>query len=176
MDNLVSGFILITIIFLIYNNKKQTVYKPAIYKPVLSDQPVYYNINLRNICSKVKKKCEENHLQEEHDEFLDFIKEKNQNCKEDKFNKYVDSLDLSNKIYDQPRQFYRDNSAYPDKPSYYGDNAFTDKMIHMSLKNKHAINNRARWNKYSFMPFIEEEIETHANSRWWDNQDLEQDF
>jgi hypothetical protein len=62
------------------------------------------------------------------------------------------------------------------KNNCYGDDKLTNKMIHMSLKNKHAINNRASWDKNSFLPFVKEELYSHENSVWWENDVLDDEL
>lgn len=61
--------------------------------------------------------------------------------------------------------------------SYNGDNMIADRMKYLSDKPKQAIIARSNLDKYTLAPFLEEELEQHANSRWWeDNQDLEHIF
>lgn len=61
--------------------------------------------------------------------------------------------------------------------SYNGDNMIADRMKYLSDKPKQAIIARANMDKYTIAPFLEEELEQHANSRWWENnQDLEHVF
>lgn len=57
-----------------------------------------------------------------------------------------------------------------------GDDKLTYKMIDMSMRNKHAINNRALWNKNSLLPYFEEELRSHENSIWWDDDTLDNQF
>jgi hypothetical protein len=68
------------------------------------------------------------------------------------------------------------NDLYKPGLGCPGDNALAKKMKHMSMKNKAAIDARSRMTKYSFMHLFDEELNDHSNSRWWDNQDLEQYF
>ncbi len=72
--------------------------------------------------------------------------------------------------YDTVNDLYKPGLGCP------GDDALAKKMKHMSMKNKAAIDARSRMTKYSFMHLFDEELNDHSNSRWWDNQDLEQYF
>jgi hypothetical protein len=55
-----------------------------------------------------------------------------------------------------------------------GDKRLSDRMKWMGQKNKFAIDNRAKFDKYTNLNYFEEELNDAANSRWWDNDDLEQ--
>lgn len=54
-----------------------------------------------------------------------------------------------------------------------GDTRLANRMKWMSLKNKQSKINRAKMDRDTFKKYYEEELETHANRRWWDNDDLE---
>ena len=65
---------------------------------------------------------------------------------------------------------------YKSQP-YNGDSSIADRMKKMSDRSKESIVVRARMDKYTIAPFLEEELAQHANSRWWENnQDLEHMF
>ncbi len=57
-----------------------------------------------------------------------------------------------------------------------GDTMIASRMSHMATMPKRAIEARARLDKYTIAPYLEEELGQHANSRWWDNEDLEHMF
>jgi hypothetical protein len=137
----------------------------------LTNDYLNYNLNLHNVCTKScesiasHKKKEKQLLDEltnkkkEYDKLITEQKKLNMEIKL----KNEDNLRNINKLYDLD-----ENSC--------GDDKLANKMKHMSLKNKQAIINRAKWNKSSFIPFIEEELNNHSNSIWWDNQDYENQF
>lgn len=57
-----------------------------------------------------------------------------------------------------------------------GDSALANRMKVQSGRAKESIDNKARFNKYSLGPYLEQELQDHANMRWWDNPALEQHF
>jgi hypothetical protein len=67
---------------------------------------------------------------------------------------------------------YHDRSNFP----LCGDDALTYRMYDMGQKNKHAMTNRAMWNKNNLIPYLEEELRSHSNSIWWDDETLEGEF
>ena len=67
-----------------------------------------------------------------------------------------------------------DMSIDHDSMGSSGDNRIAKKMKHISSMNKRAIDIRSRFNKYSIQKYFNEELRDTANSRWWDNDNLEQ--
>jgi hypothetical protein len=67
---------------------------------------------------------------------------------------------------------YLNNDDFPIQ----GDDKLTYKMIDMSMRNKQSMINRALWNKNSLLPYFEEELKNHANSVWYDDDALENEF
>jgi len=63
---------------------------------------------------------------------------------------------------------------YPGK--YSGDTMIARRMGHMATMPKRAIEARSKLDKYVFVPFLEEELEQHANSIWWERDELEHEF
>lgn len=63
-----------------------------------------------------------------------------------------------------------------DEIGSLGDNKIAHLMKHVSNKNRVAIDNMARQNKYTNINYFEQELKDHANSIWWDNEKLEQEF
>ena len=133
------------------------------------------NINLGNVC---REACNKNIPIEEQKRIVDIEQNDQRNIREDEgnqqnnqgANKNIKKLQKGDDLSDI-------DYLYDMRDGCYGDNALVNKMMHMGMKNKHAINNRARWNTSSFKPFIENELEDYSNLIWWeDNQDLEQYF
>lgn len=50
-----------------------------------------------------------------------------------------------------------------------GDNKLTAHVSHNQKKSKQSMDNRSMWSKNSLIPYLEEELQEHANSRWWDD-------
>ena len=63
-----------------------------------------------------------------------------------------------------------------DEIGSLGDNNIAHLMKHMSNKNRVAIDNMSRQNKYTNMHYFEQELKDHANSIWWDDESLESEF
>ena len=57
-----------------------------------------------------------------------------------------------------------------------GDNALSLRMLEMGKKAKQSIDNRAKFDKNSIQPYIEEELRMFSNSRWWEDDSLEYKF
>jgi hypothetical protein len=57
-----------------------------------------------------------------------------------------------------------------------GDDRLAKHVSHNQKKSKQSLDNRSLWNKNSLIPYLEEELEEHANSRWWDDDSLESRF
>jgi hypothetical protein len=69
---------------------------------------------------------------------------------------------------------YREN-LFPDA-SCGGDYLLAEKMKHMGLQPKVSIDAQARLDKYTNYGYLAEELDSHANSIWWDDETLEDEF
>lgn len=58
--------------------------------------------------------------------------------------------------------------------NFTGDEALARRSKIQSCRAKESIDNRARYNKYSAVEYLEEELRDHANREWWTNPDLAQ--
>ena len=63
-----------------------------------------------------------------------------------------------------------------DEIGSLGDNRIAHLMKHISNKNRVAIDNMSRQNKYTNINYFAEELKDHANSVWWDDETLEKEF
>jgi hypothetical protein len=63
-----------------------------------------------------------------------------------------------------------------DEIGSLGDNKIAHLMKHVSNKNRVAIDNMSRQNKYTNIKYFEQELKDHANSVWWDDETLEKEF
>lgn len=57
-----------------------------------------------------------------------------------------------------------------------GDNEFAHLQKHRSNINRVAMDNFARVDKFTNINYFAEELKNHANSRWWDDEELEKEF
>ena len=58
-----------------------------------------------------------------------------------------------------------------------GDNRLAHLQKKRSNKNREAIDNMARQDKYTNINYLAEELNEHANSVWWDDDvELEKEF
>ena len=71
--------------------------------------------------------------------------------------------------YDSVKNVYYD-MACP------GDNALSDRMLEQGKRSQQATDARAKFDKYSTLHYLDEELNNTANSRWWDNDALEHLF
>lgn len=130
--------------------------------------PIYINMNMRDACKKAD---------DAYDNAVKKIAEKDKSSCEKKlsderrkYNELV--LKYTDANPDAINHLYYDRSDDP----IMGDDKLTYKMMHMSQKNKQALTNRALWSKNSFIPYLEEELQSHAESIWWDDETLENEF
>ncbi len=122
---------------------------------------IYMNLDLKNIC----KKAEQVNVKDSPS------KEEQQNIAQSTSQSEItDSYE--SECYNDIDNLYHGKSNYP----LSGDDNLTYRMYDMGQKNKHAIINRAMWDKNSLIPYLEEELRTHANSIWWDDETLEHEF
>ena len=83
-------------------------------------------------------------------------------------------------ISERPKQLEYSENNYKynlfDEIGSLGDNKIAHLMKHISNKNRVAIDNMARQNKYTNINYFAEELNDHANSVWWDDETLEKEF
>ena len=54
-----------------------------------------------------------------------------------------------------------------------GDNAMVRKMVHTGNSNKTATDARHRFGKNTINKLFQDELDEHANTRWWDDETLD---
>jgi hypothetical protein len=147
-----------------------------IYQMVLEDKSV--NSNLPNLLAFMKLKNHSSSVpsQKYTDSEIDKLKKELKKQKKESEELLKVQRDMAERLQLEIEDPLQDINFLYDSNQCEGDDELTRKMIHTSLKNKHAINNRAKWDVNSFRPYVEEELNEHANSIWWDNQDLENEF
>ena len=57
-----------------------------------------------------------------------------------------------------------------------GDNMLSLRMWENGKRSKVAMDNRAKFDKYSLMHYFDEELRSAENSIWWDDDSLEHEF
>jgi len=57
-----------------------------------------------------------------------------------------------------------------------GDTMLCNRMKYMGVQAQLSKDIRASWNKYSVQPWLEEELQEHANREWWNSDHLEAEF
>lgn len=119
----------------------------------------HLNINVNDLCKDTDKCLEQCKVNE------DMVKDY-----KDKFVKERDArLRAEAPNYDF---LYYGNDDFPLK----GDDKLAYKMYELGKKNKQAIISRATYDKYSFAPYIEEELRNHENSIWYEDDTLDMEF
>jgi hypothetical protein len=86
---------------------------------------------------------------------------------------------ISKTALDNKKEFIKNLKAVNDV--YYeggcpGDDALTKRMLEQGNRSKQSIDIRAKFDKYSLLHYFDEELDSHANSVWWDNDSLEHKF
>lgn len=81
---------------------------------------------------------------------------------------------------DKPDKTCKTNPKYNydiiDELGSNGDNLLSKRMKQMANKNRESVDNYARQNKMTNMSYFEDELKDHANSVWWDDETLENEF
>jgi hypothetical protein len=129
---------------------------------------IYMNIDLRDVCKKVEQNDAKNASSASIEPTPDQSKPAPDQSKPASDQSKPTAPDISDDI----ERLYYGISNYP----LTGDDSLTYRMYDMGQKNKHAIMNRAMWDKNSLIPYLEEELRDHANSIWWDDETLEHEF
>ncbi len=124
-----------------------TIHLNSKYK---STPKIYMNLDMRDICKKT---------------------DENLSNKENQLNKPLPKETEKSDTADA-KDLYPNISSFP----ICGDDKLTYRMYDMGQKNKHSMTNRAMWNKNNLIPYLEEELRTHSNSLWWDDETLENEF
>jgi hypothetical protein len=57
-----------------------------------------------------------------------------------------------------------------------GDTMICNRMKYMAVQPQLSKDIRARWNKNSFMPYVEEELREHAEREWWNSDHLDEEM
>lgn len=89
--------------------------------------------------------------------------------------KVTDVVEIYKKPVTYSEENYKKNIF--SELSSSGDTLLATQMKHMSNKNREAIDNFSRMRtKYSNLHYFENELNDTANTRWWDDDDLESEF
>ena len=90
------------------------------------------------------------------------------------------TIDMESNEIKSPKQLEYSENNYKknlfDEIGSLGDNNIAHLMKNMSNKNRVAIDNMARQNKYTNIHYFNQELKDHANSVWWDDESLESEF
>lgn len=104
---------------------------------------------------------------------------KSETKSEPKINAESETTPIKSTVIFKPIEYSEENYKYNlfDEIGCLGDNMLAHKMKHISNKNREAMDNFSRtYSKYSNINYFEQELKDAAASRWWDNEDLENDF
>lgn len=168
-DLVIIILILVVILFLSKKNTSQ-----GFDNPEDGSNPYIFGVNIKSVCDDVKKNGSKQELTE-------CEKEKIKSCPPEKsletqlFEQKQKYNELKLQVEDKSPKFRFSNSdRYVfDNIGLDGDDVFTQKMFDMGKKPQEAIMNRSMWSKNSMLPFLEEELNMHENSIWWDDDALE---
>lgn len=167
MINPIIIIILLTIMLLYYNmfyHQYQYMSDKKDTSSVSSnlDKSTYLNINIKDICKSLdtESKKTSNEVKE--------LKHK---------------LDEQKELYEALRAKYekedvKKSDLFDNDPiGLVGDDVFTNRLVDMNKKSKEAMDNRTMWDKNTFTPYLEEELQEHENSQsWWEDPDIENEF
>lgn len=136
---------------------------------------MYLNMNLHDMC-----KHADNGIDADMKREIEKLKKEYSNKLDACQKKYTDEKKRGDQLYlkygdPEPNSvdfLYYGNDTNP----ILGDDKLAYRMHDMGQKNKHAMINRAMWNKNSAIPYFEEELNSHANSIWYDDDTLDDEF
>jgi hypothetical protein len=113
---------------------------------------------------------------ERNQDIIKKIEEEDENQEiKDKIEEAFTNIKLNNKPAEYSENNYKEN-VFDDIGSM-GDNLLAHKMKQISNKNREAMDNFSRMQKkYSNLGLFYEELTDAANSRWWDNDALDDEF
>jgi hypothetical protein len=152
------------------------VYTFLVNTPYMNTEPVY---------GSCKHKTNEQINEETQEEITRYhSKQILENCdetKDDKADTYTNVKESENQFSEKDFDIKLNNNYEEVKNIYYdmacsGDNALTDRMIEQGKRPQQSIDARAKFDKYSMLHYLAEELDSAANSRWWDNDALEHEF
>jgi 7,8-dihydro-6-hydroxymethylpterin-pyrophosphokinase len=130
--------------------------------PSGSDKSTYLNINIKDICKNLDNES----------------KKASKEVKE-----LQNKLDEQKELYDALRSKYekedeKKSDLFDNDPvGLVGDDIFTNRVVEMNKRSKESMDNRAMWDKNTFTPYLEEELQEHENSQsWWEDPDIENEF
>ena len=156
------AFIIILLIIILINYEFLAKLQMDLTMPKYNGMPINYSIDIKDICKTLEDKDSKKPELKELQDQLAAQKELNQALRE-KYEKY-EKPDKKNNLYDN------------DPSGLVGDDIFTNRVVEMNKRSKDALDNRAMWDKTTFIPYLEEELQEHAGSVWWDDDALENMF
>lgn len=178
--------VLILVLIIIYLMNKHNMFSyPVIESNVSNVKPLYFNVNMKDICSSAAKQDDKN-VEKKSEKMTACEKQVRQACPPEKTTE--DLLFEERKKYNELKLKYEDDSApysvYKDDRYLFsqsenatltGDDKLVIKMKDSGGRAQEAIINRAKFDKNSLLPYFMEELEDHANANgWWEDETLEQ--
>jgi hypothetical protein len=168
MDSVFVIVIILLVIVIYYNtiSKEYYQYMTSVKINAVSNKnedPLYVNVNLKDICQNLNFKNVEPPVEHIVLPQVNMLKE-------------AVELELKDEEHKPHNKFTNSDLYIVDNKSIQGDDVFTARMMNMAKQSKIASDARSMMTKNSFIPYLEEELEEHANSVWWDDDSLEADF
>jgi hypothetical protein len=142
--------------------------------PIEYESPRYQSKNITN--GGFSK--EDSYQNVNEDSYQNVNEDSYQNVNEDS---YQNVKEAENQFSEKDVDVALYNNYNTTKNIYYnmacpGDNALADRMLEQGKRPQQATDNRAKFDKYSMLHYLDEELNSTANSRWWDNDALEHLF
>jgi hypothetical protein len=152
-------------------SKKQSYNEtPQYSNRYISDKPILYNIPNATLTNELKKESS-NQLKESSNELKkESSNELKDNCNpempKESFTRHKNEFDIQ--LFNDPDI----TKVYKDMGSS-ADTQIANRMKYMALQPKMSMDIRSRHNRYSLLPFFDEELKANENRDWWD---VESDF
>ena len=130
----------------------------------------FINKNSQKTVIKNEKKCSVQ-------EIVDNINNHSKNNVVPKFsNLNMVADDLSTDLLNKNNILSNNIGFEVDNIGCEGDNILMGRMKYMGAQSKLSKNIRSSFNKYSLLPFLEEELREHSNREWWNSDHLNDEF
>ncbi|MGL5934489.1 MAG: hypothetical protein ACRCZI_02580 [Cetobacterium sp.] len=183
MDNYIMFVIIIILIFLLSDKRYNYADTYTKKKKTTNERPLYFNLDLEKVCGSSKKDQSSIVDDETRYKYLsECQREKVKDCPREKTleeqleeqKEMVKNLKLEledrTPIYD----YNKSDRYFIDPEKVSGDDQYALRMQEMMKQSKRSTDNRSKWSTNSLIPYIEEELQMHANSGgWWEDDNLE---
>ena len=159
---------MIMIVLVIKIILKENHKKKSIINLMEKSTPIYYDIQpIENMEFSKNDENNESQISNDSGDSLDVNLDKDKSLNE-KLDSQNDDKVLSETLDNLLEKMETSTFSRPNVND--ADDFMCDRMSYSSIQSKHAINNRAKYNKYSIMPYFDSELRANEERDWWDRE------